>query len=245
MGKLHEVLASLPGVNKQAEDITAETRGLFGKQSPFQGFQKTYQTLVEDSTVIPPDGKEIITTVPERLDYTGKAIAKVINIVLTKEETNSSGNARADLSLGGKTVSLSATSLLALEKEIKKIREIAIVIPVYDSAQLWESNSEERKFTFKTAPLPVYRTETMRDFIVVDKATKEHKAQIKEISTTKQVGYYNTVYKTGMVNSAKKAEILNKIDALLNDVKSARSRANECVAIDSFVGQDVISHIFG
>jgi len=245
MGKLHEVLASLPGVSKQTEDIVSETRGLFGKQSPFQGFSKTYHTLVEDTTVIPPDGKEIITTVPERLEYTGKAIAKAINIVITKEETNSSGNARAELTLGDKTISLSATALLALEKEVKKIREVAIVIPVYDSAQLWESNADERKFTFKAAPVPVYRTETERDFIVVDKATKEHKAQIKEVSTTKQVGYYNTVHKTGMVNSAKKAEILNKIDALLNDIKSARSRANECVAVDSFVGKDIISHIFG
>jgi len=239
--QLHQLLAVENDRKKQADNIIAETCETFSKKHEhFDGIIKIYNSFDEADQKIPPETKEIVTTVKQKLDYSQQAIVKGIDAQISKEETNSSGTVKAELKIDNVTFGdLSATSLLALESFLVKIRAVYKVIPTLDPTKKWILKDG----VYETENEIKYRTEKKIEKIVKYEATKEHPAQVDLLNIDKQVGEYLTTYKSGKISTVQKSKLLEKIDSLIDAVKSARSKANESEVKNVKIGDKIFKYI--
>jgi hypothetical protein len=241
--KLHQLLAVENDRKTQAINIIDETvETLSKKHDHFDGLTKIYEPYDENEQKIPPESKEIVTTVKEKINYSKQAISKGIDAQISKEETNASGSASAELVLPGEVSFgyLSATALLALEQHLVRIRNMYKVIPTLDPTKKWLVNDAG---VFETDPEVKYRTEKKVEKIVKYEATKEHPAQVDLVTLDKQVGEYKTTYKSGKITPYQKSILLERIDKAIDAVKSARAVANSCEVKNVYVGEKLFQYI--
>jgi oligoribonuclease NrnB/cAMP/cGMP phosphodiesterase (DHH superfamily) len=241
--KLHELLAVEQDRKHKANQAVGEAIKVFTKQDVFfDGMSKHYVSLEEDSEQIPDEIKEMVSTVKEKMSITQEAVIAGIDAHISKEETNAAGVAKSELMVDGKNLgTFSATSLLALEGQLAKIKELYQAIPTLDSTKKWLFDSQ--KGFYKTEEEVKFRSVKRPKVIVKYEATKEHPAQTELLYLDFQVGKYETVYTSGKITPAQKATMLKRIDDLLEAVKVARSKANNVDVNNIKIGQKVFDFI--
>jgi len=248
--QLHQLLAVESELRNQAAKIYQETIVTFTKkEGHFDGMVRTYEPKIEgeDVTELPPEIKEVVTTVEEKLEHTEKALTKSIDAQLSKDETNANGTTRAEVVIEGdgeemKLGEFSATSLLSLENTLTKIRALYDAIPTLDPAKKWEED-ETRTGIYKTSEQVTYRTEKQPQVITLAPATKEHPAQTQLLSIDKQVGLFRVVYSSGRITPREKSEKLERIDRLIRAIKKARARANQSEVLQTKIARQIFSYI--
>lgn len=249
MGKnvLHELLAvegDLEGAHKK---ILEETRNTFTKKADhFFGQHRKLQMFADDGVEYPEEFKELDTTVNQKLEYLAGTEIRYFNALLGKESTNQV--AVADLIVDGVTLGtdLPATFLLGMETRLKHLRAVYEAIPTLRPGISWVKDESMGEDIYKTEkPDEKLKTETVVEPIVLYEATKEHPAQIKEVSKTRNVGKYITTTWSGMISSAEKSVILERIDKLIRAVKQARQRANTTEVVKRTIGKELFDYIHG
>ena len=166
----------------------------------------------------------------------------MVDILLQKEETNSSGMAIAELAVDGTVFgTFSAISLLQIENQLKVVRGIYQMIPTLDPVKKWEYSSQ--KGIYETAIETSYRSQHVSEVIVLHGPTKEHPAQVKLIEVPKQVGKWEKMFQSGRITPKQKSELLGNIDKFINAVKKARSIANNAEVKDIRVAKRIIDFI--
>lgn len=246
--QLHQLLAVENDRRTKANRIATEAINTFQKKADhFDGIVKVYTPYDEEKgTQIPPEIKEIVTTVADKINYTKKAMIVGIDAQLSKEETNGSGTAKAELKIGEISFGyLSATSLLALETQLVKVRDVYKAVPTLDPTKSWTPSEIDGKDIFISKSDIKYRTEKTHTPLVLSEATKEHPAQVQVISTDKQVGKYETIYKSGKITPTQKSELLGRVDALIDRVKKARAKANRVEVVKAKIGKSIFDYING
>ncbi len=250
--QLHQLLAVEPDLRNKAAKILVEAKSTFSKKADhFDGHTKLYEAFEESgdddrrSNKVPSDIKEIVTTVAEKLDYVTKSVAPAIDAQVSKEETNTSGIVRAELTVGEKSFGeWSAQSLMALESFLLKIRDVFNSIPTLDPVRQWVPDPTQ-KDVYKTEATVSYRTEKRPKVITLAPATKEHPAQSQLINIDKQVGEFKTSYNSGRITPKQKSEYLGKVDKLITAIKSARSRANRAEIVNKKIGKLIFNYLLG
>jgi len=243
---LHSLLAVETDLRNVATKVINEAQTTFQKRDDhFEGLVKTYSAFKEeDEFTNTTEHKEIVTTVAEKLNYLKSAVSKGIDALISKEETNSSGEAIAKLAVAGQDFGeLSATSLLALEKELTKIRGLYSSIPTLDPAKSWKRNEMTDGVSFQTEPVSTIRTTKTEDFQVIVPPTEHHPAHVEKVIKNENIGKYETVYKSGKLTPLMKSQALGRIDELLVAVKKARSEANSVTVKRTKVGENIFSFI--
>lgn len=246
MNQLHQLLAVIDDLKKKSNAIQSETTKTFSsKQEHFDGLTKIYSAYDESSNDnIPAEIKNVVTTVSDKINYTSKPFIQALDAELSLDETNSSGNAKAELICNNISFGfLSASSLLDLEKNLLKIREIYKNIPTLDLTKQWADDSNTGKNIYTTTEEIKYRTNKVYQPFVKYEATKDHPAQVDVLQKDIQVGEYKTVYKSGKISSANKSELLSRIDSLIISVKKARSIANQCEVTNVKIGNKLFDFI--
>ena len=247
MGKrvLHELLAvegDLEGLHKR---ILEETKNTFAKKADhFFGQHRKLQMFVDDGIEYPEDYKALVTTVQDKLDYLAMTEIRYFDALLGKEATNQT--ATADLIVDDVVIgkNLPATFLLGMETRVKYLRAAYEAIPTLAPGITWVKDESEGANIYKAdRPDEKLKTETVVEPIVLYEATKEHPAQIKEVSKTKNVGKYVTVTWSGMVTPAHKSALLSRVDKLLQGLKQARQRANTTVVVSKTIGKEMFDYI--
>jgi hypothetical protein len=246
MTKLHEVLAAEPNVKAKAETILKEGINTFEKkQTHFTGQQRSYQPNDDEGERYPAENIPLVTTVHEKLNYVFNSLIDRIDILATKEIANL--EAKADVEVQGTVLikDVPATTLLALEKEIKSWRTLLIRIPTLDPLKAWSMDEASGKGHWKTDPVITAKTKKVEQPLVLYDATDKHPAQVK--TTTKDVitGHWNTVYTSGEITSAEKSAILGRLDLLEIAIKTARQRANNVETKSIKYGKFLKDFIFG
>jgi hypothetical protein len=224
--KLHELLAVEQDRKQKENQAIGEAVSTFTKKDvTFDGMVKRYIAMEDDSEQIPDETKEMVTTVKEKLEATLEAVITGLDAHISKEETNASNVAKAELKVGDTDFgTFSATALLALESHLSKIREMYAVIPVLDSTRKWEFDSQ--KGVYKAEEEIKFRSIKRPKVIVKYEATKEHPAQTELLYLDFQVGKYETVYFSGKITPTQKSTLLKRLDDLIESVKVARAKAN-------------------
>lgn len=241
--KLHELLAVEQDRKAKANKAIGDLQNLFTKKTPyFDGMVKRYISLEEESEEIADERKEMVTTVALSLKEALEEISAGLDAHLSKEETNCSGEAKAELLVEGKSLgTFSATSLLALEGHLAKIRELYKEIPTLDPTRKWVFDALEG--IYKTEDEVKFRSVKRPKVIVKYEATKEHPAQTELLYLDFQVGKYETIYSSGRITTAQKTTLLQRIDLLIEAVKVARSKANMVEVNNIKFGKQLFSFI--
>lgn len=240
--KLHELLAVEQDRKHKAMKAIGETVNTFKKAVLFDGMRKRYVAMEEDSEQIPDESKEIVMTVKQKLDEAIVDIISGVDANISKEETNCSGIAKAELLVGDVSLgTFSATSLLALESQLGKLRELYAEIPVLDSTYKWDFDAQQG--FYKTEPEVKFRSVKRPKVVVKYEATKEHPAQTELLYLDFQIGKYETVYASGRIPLTQKTELLRRIDALIEAVKIARAKANSVEVNNIKIGKKIFDYL--
>jgi hypothetical protein len=243
MGRLHELLAVEPEIKSSAESILSETISVFEKKHDhFVGLSRVYTKTKEDSDDLPAEHKLMVTTVKEKFEHTEKALAKWLDLMCSKETTNTC--AKADLVIEGLTMakSVPAVVLLNLENKLKHIKQMYLKAPTLEPGQDWSPDTE-RAHTFRTQPAKSYRTNKVLKPVVLYPATDKHPAQVEKLTVDENVGMWSSTKYSGMIAPVLKADILARVDTLIEAVKRARCRANEQEVSDLKLGSSLFQFI--
>ena len=245
--KLHEILAVENDLEKVASNIVAEAKNTFNKKTNlFTGSIKTAEMFDDAAPVPAPEIIKLEETVPDKLSYVGKAVGRWLDVVFQKESTNQMAN--ADLVVDGEVLAseLPATFLLGLETKLKRLRDMYIDMPTLTPGMHWVPASDEGMYIWKTEnPMERFITNKAVKSTVLYEATKEHPAQIDKWTEDTKVGRYQVEVTSGMITSAHKAEILGRLDSLIQAAKAARMRANSAKVETVSVGKVLMDYING
>ncbi|NET31162.1 MAG: hypothetical protein F6K19_04070 [Cyanothece sp. SIO1E1] len=241
--KLHEILAIEQDRKNKANQSIGESKKTFSKGSAvFDGMIKKYTSTEEFAEQIPDESKELVTTVKKTLEDTLAPVIVAIDATLSKEETNSSGVAHAELKLGDKIFgTYSATTLLALESHLTKVLDLYKSIPTLDTTRKWFF--DEQNDFYRTQEEVKFRTIKRPKVIVKYEATDKHPAQTELLNIDFQVGKYETTYFSGRLTPIQQHRLVDKLESLIEAVKIARSKANNVEVKQVKLGQDIFDFI--
>jgi hypothetical protein len=248
--KLHELLAVESDLKGQFEKIFAESKVTFEKKPDhFLGFHKNlkmFDSSREHEEAAAEQHKALVTTVDEKLKHTWKYAVKYFDALLQKEATNQT--AMADLVVAGNVIAekVPATFLLGMEDRLKRMRDLYESIPTLQPGVEWAKDEAERPGVFKAAYAEkANKTEQTIQHKILVPPTDKHPAQIEKWTEQVPVGVYSNDRWSGMVSPARKAELLEKVDMLLNAVKKARQRANQAEVVKNNIAQKFFEFIHG
>ena len=253
--KLHQLLAVESDLEGKYKRVCEESKKVFNKPAMFMGHHRTLVSFLEDDSIDYPDENQAMaTTVKDRVNYTGKSIGAYLDALYQKEATNQ--NAKADLIVDGVTIGtdLPATFLLALESRLKYIRSVYETIPTLPAGIEWNESKDKGEGTWDMVhPEEKLKTKmTFKSQILVDakfppegRSGNSQPAQIEKWDEQVPVGKFVRNVWCSMITSHEKAEVLGRIDKLLQTVKQQRQQANSEPVVKGTVGQAVVDFING
>jgi hypothetical protein len=113
-------------------------------------------------------------------------------------------------------------------------------MPTQDASKKWTEAPNLGKGVYEAEPSYTTKTEKQMQPVVLAPATDKHPAQVKESSKDVVVGTFCTTLRSGEVTAAQKAEVLERIDDLLVEIKSARMRANETEVVPGTIAETLV-----
>lgn len=247
MTKLHELLAVESPLKAQAEKTRTDLSGTFEKKRHlFTEKVVTFKSSVEGTPEAREEQLDLQSTVRAELSWIAGIWSKALDAAYQIAEANTV--ARADVTLEDGTVLIGkvpATALLELEKRAEEIRELVAGIPTLDPAKGFTLDTARGKHIWKAREHATIRTRKTVQALVLYDATKEHPAQVKEISVDVPIGYVQTQEWSGLITPSEKGEMLDRAERIKRAIKQARSRANS-VDVDTAktVGSRLLSFVF-
>lgn len=252
MPKIHELIPVEADKSAVASALVDEAINTFSKKPEhFVGQSRRVEMFADDRQAEnTSDRKELVETVDSKLAHVWEnGLADAINVTLSKENSNTSEQARADVVVQGKVIlkNVPAIALLALEKKLGVLKGLYAAIPTLDTNFAWvPDETAVLPGTLRTAhSQEAYKTEKVLEHKVLYEATKEHPAQIEKYAIDRNVGKIITDKMSGMITPAAKARLLGRISALSTAVKEARQRANMADVLPLNVAEDIRSFIHG
>lgn len=244
MGKLHELLAVESSITGNFNRDTAETVKVFNKPDMFSRIVTKREHFSEDDARLNTiEVKEITTSVKDRLKWYSNSVTAFFDLILQKDKTNQ--KATADIVVNGEVLAkdVPATTILMLESKLQELRKVFDTIPTLPAGIRWEYNENDGLYTNKD-PMITFSTKKTTKPVVLYEATKEHPAQVKEVSEDIPVSKIIKETAVGMLTSLEKANILTRFDDLLQACKVARQRANTVDASTDKFGAAIMSFLY-
>lgn len=242
MTKLNQIVAVEKGVkSKTQKDITAVYHTI-QKAPLLTGIARTYEPKDEEGDRLPSEQTLVQVKVEDVLEEATESLTRLFDVTLTKEVTNA--NAKADVKVNGQTLlaDVPVTYLLFLEKQLTDVRTLVAALPVLDPSEVW--TLDENTGAYVTQPSQTVKTKKVPKNWVKAEATDKHPAQVEVFHEDVLVGYWTTRKFSGAIPATRKAEFLERVDALVNAVKFAREEANSIDVTDRHAGQAVFDYLF-
>jgi len=241
--KLTQVIAIANGEKSRRTSKISEVYHKLQKSDLFEGFNKTYKPLADDSKdTLPPESKIVQYTVEQSIKDAYDSTVDLINIVATLDNGNC--KAKANITVDGTVIAsdVPATHLIFLEKQLVDLKTFVDKFPVQDPAEKWTLGDGG---LFKTEGRSTNRTLKQPFSFTKAKATDKHPEQSEILYRDEVVGQFTTIRFSGTTTQDRKNDLLNKIDKLSKAVKVAREEANSVEVERSTIGNDIMKFIFG
>jgi len=248
MSKLHELLAAEKTPTSAWNQLMEDTLKKF-KNPPsfFNGYSKSLK-MIEDTPAnanVEAQAKEekpVVTTVYDTLAYAFGIYATMEDLQYQKNATNRQATGTVMWKGQPLLVDMPVDELLGLEARLVKIREIMVAMPTLDASKYWVKNEQLGLNVWETK-FPEETTKTEKQVIPVEMspATKEHPAQVQAIGRDTVVGKFTTVSRCGSATAVQKSDAIKRVDDLMIEVKQARMRANETVAVTDKIADKVVA----
>lgn len=244
MAKLHQILAVEADVRNQAQkDLTQAHHGL-QKAEMLAGQNRRYQPIKDDGEKLPPEGNLRQTRVPKVIQETAAILAKMFDVTATRDFANM--GAKADVVVGGVTLIKDAPApfLLWLEKRLADLHTFVCKLPTLPADTEWEWDGNQMCYR-NAQEIKTHRTMKREDFQVVVPATEHHPAQIAKVVKDEIAGYWTTIKYSGAIKVEEVAEMKERVELLMKEVKYAREKANQVEVQDQRLGAEVMKYVFG
>lgn len=240
MDKLNQIVAVEKGIKSRSYSEITNLHKLNQKPDNFNGFVKQYSPVNEDGETLPSESKKVLINVDESLNGLKMALIELLDISLTKDIGNC--KAFSPLVIGDSQISVPATFLLFLEKQITDIKTFVSNLPVLDGNEDW--TKDDNTGLYKSNPTKTHRTKKTVKPIVLYDATDKHPAQTQLINEDITVGYWNITKNSGAMPENRKKEILNRIEEFADQVKKAREKANMVEVENKEIGLLLFNYLF-
>lgn len=249
MAQLHEILAVDKDLENVAGKVVEEAANTFSKKlEHFTGSDKRLE-MFDDNRKHEEEGfrevRELTTTVDDKLNYVWESLVKHFDCVAQKETTNTT--AKADVILPDGTTlipGLPASLLLTMENKLLRLRKMYEEIPTLQPGIDWVMDEERGKGVFRARNEETkHKTEKVVQHKILVQPTDKHPAQVEKWTEDKPIGQYKTIRWSGMVSPAKKSQLLNKLDTLVNAFRQARMRANTAEVVKVDIGKKIFDYM--
>lgn len=250
MPKLHHILAIENSTKTKVAEKLTNVYKQFQKPDLFQGHVKVFtpkDSNVESATyeALPEERKEVQQNVLTGLKVIREQQTELFDLTLARDTTNM--HAKADVVVEGKTVIKDApvTYLLWLAHQLDDLHTEIKKIPTLDPAEKWSFDKDQNLFATKQSEQ--VRTKKIQMPLVLHPPTKEHPAQVKEVTSDVITGTWKTIKYSSALPSDQKDAMLARVEKLQHAVKQARETANdvEVKAGLPSVGKDVFDFVYG
>lgn len=249
MPKLNQIIAVLDGVKNRSKERLTKAHHSLQKPELFTGHAKTYRPRNDDPATptgeqLPPDNRQLVARAPEIIKETALALTELYDMEFLREKANC--QATADVVVEGTVLLKDApvTYLLFLEKQLTDLLTFTKKLPTLDPAEQWEWDANQA--CYATAPIETTRTKKVSEPLVLYPATKEHPAQVKEVTSDVLAGFWSTIKYSSALTQTRVNELQTKVEKLLVAVKFAREQANSIeVPQAEKPGAAILSHLFG
>jgi hypothetical protein len=245
MAKLHELLAAEKTPTAAWNQLYEDTLKKFkNPQHFFNGHSKSLKMIndsAENSAVEDQnrDEKPVTTTVVDTLEYALDIFARAEDLQYQKNMTNTRAFGTVNFRGQPLLVDLSVDELLGLEARLMRLRQLFAEMPTLDATKEWVPSPLRAVWALRY-PEETVKTEKIVVPIVMSPATDKHPAQVQAVGKDVVVGKFTLVKRSGEATAQQKADMLKLTDELMVEVKQARMRANETVAVTEKIADKVI-----
>lgn len=240
--KLNQLIAVLKTVKSNSAKAKTAVYKNVQVAALFKGLSRTYQPREEDGYVYPSENQPLQKTADDAIAEFREACTELFNLSATQDSANTT--AKASVVVDGVTIlsDVPVTTLLFLEKQLIDIKTFVGSLPTLDSDQEWRF--DENRGCYVTEPKQTAKTKKVSKPVVLYEATKEHPAQVKEVSEDVVEGTWSLVNFSGALPVSRVKEIESRIDKLIKAVLTAREEANESEVRVQRIADPVFQHIF-
>lgn len=244
--KQHQLIAIVSGRKPLVQKTITDLYQKLGAEASFNGLHRVYQPVNEEGEQLPPESKRTINSVQEMIDGFKDSLAPMIDLVASQDETNRDALAqlRAEQGVGVLVIeNLPVTTLLYLEKQLTDVRTFISKLPVLPPTRSWTWDASNERYVAE--PEMTTRTKkTLRNHVKAP-ATEHHPAQVDVYTEDVVEGHWTKVDFSTAIPASRKKEMTERVNALIESVKSAREKANEIEVSQRQIGQDLLDYVFG
>lgn len=244
MTKLNQIIAVEKGAKTNAAAALTEAYHMSQRAQAFSGISRTYRPKDDEGDQLPPESTRVLTTVYQLIDEMRKPLARLIDVVVTKDATNTI--AKADVKADGHVVldEMPVTTLLFIEKQLTDLHALVVRLPLLDASEKWDWDSAVGAHA--SAPVSTHRTKKIKRSQVLYEATDRHPAQVQTYDEDETVGYWKTIKFSGALSAQQRSEMLERINKLRDAVKVAREEANSVETVHRHgYGDVILDYVFG
>lgn len=245
MTKLNQIVAIEAGEKSRVNKATAPLFHALKVEALFAGLTRTYEPVDDGGEQLPDENARVKHTVAQIVEAFVGNSTRLLDLSATKDLSNTM--AFADVVVDGNIIISHApvTFLLPFEKYLaQEVRGLIESIPVLDSAQDWTPSASERAGIYETPVVRRHRTKKMNRVLELSPATDKHPAQVSLVAEDVLAGYWNEKKFSGAIPASAKAELVERVEALIAAVKFAREAANDTEVTDMKVGKAVFDYLF-
>jgi hypothetical protein len=230
MPKLHHVLAIETSTKtKVAEKLTAIYKA-FQKPDLFNGHVKSWtpKDSNQESTtyeMLPDERREVQQNANASLKVIRELQSELFDLTLQRDATNML--AKADVVVDGVVILKDApvTYLLWLSHQLDDLHTEVKKVPTLDPAEKWSFDRDQNLYA--TPSSEQIRTKKLQVPLVLYPPTKEHPAQVKEITQDVITGTWKTIKYSSAMPVDERDKLLTRVEKLQHAVKQARETAND------------------
>lgn len=243
MTKLNQIIALRPDVSSRAERTETDLYHQIQAADSLFGITKTYQPRDDDGAVYAGESKIVETRADQVAGAFGVAMERLLDLTLTLESTNT--EAKADVVVDGDVLIKDApvTYLLFLEKHMVRARAFVNKLPTLDPAKEWKWDTDLGVHRW-SEPVKANKAKKVPAAQVLYEATEHHPAQVKPYEDTILEGWWTTTGFSGALPASRKAQLIQRIDALSEAITFAREQANQHDVTDRKVGSIITGYLF-
>jgi len=242
MSKLNQILAIEKTVKATSNRNLTDLHKKSQVGTLYEGRERTYQPTTEDGEQFPAESQKLQLKGRNVLKEVQTALAELFDITLTKDKANL--KATADIIVDGNTIAtgVPVTYLLFLEKQLIDLHTFIVKLPTLDPAETWTWDAGTS--SYRTSPTKAAKTKKTIKPVVMYEATKEHPAQVKEVSEDVVSGYWTSIRYSAALAADRKEELLDRVAKLQNAVKFAREEANGIEAKREAISGSLFNYVF-
>lgn len=243
MTQLNQIVAVEKGLKARTGTAVTKMYHDLQKVPLFAGFSKVYQPKDEEGDQLPPERQLVQRNVESVLQDASKALTALFDVTLTKDTANTA--AKADVTVDGQVLLADASVpyLLSLEKQLLDWRTVVSKLPVTDPSEVW--TFDDGTMLYRTDPVQTTRTRKVPRVLEKAPATERHPAQVETYMVDEVVGTWTTTRLSGAVQEARRTQLVDRVNRLIDAVKVAVEQANRYEITQMQAGETIFAYLLG